>query len=145
MKKIKHFFFRKKKILNIKYKSSPSSERLVDKQLSVSDRKNFRIKLKNSTYYFKSGLVDQHDHYLISPEDGREIRMDFDRPLKLQQPDGTSAYFTLHEDFLYFVNKNNGIYLIIALILHVMVITFAFNWNSDQPSLETTPDKNSEY
>ena len=114
-------FFKKKKLLNVKYKRTPASERLLDTQFSITDRDVFRVNLKNSTYHFTRS-DDGNTFYISGSADSRGTLIEFGRPVKLVHADGTPLYFTLHEDFLYSIDYDYGTYVILAIFLHALFV-----------------------
>jgi outer membrane biosynthesis protein TonB len=115
-------FFKKKKLLNIKYKRTPSSKRLLDKQFSIADSNRFRISIKDMVYYFNR--MDENSPYNISTDQNvRGSVIDFGKTIKLKHKDGTDIYFTLHEDFLYSLDYDNTSYALFALVMNVLLFS----------------------
>lgn len=113
-------FFNKKKLLNIKYKRTPQSRRLLDKQFSIADSNRFRISIKNSVYYFNR-LDDKSPYHISTDQNNRGSMIDFGKTIKLKHKDTTDIYFTLHEDFLYSIDYDNTAYGAVALLLNIFL------------------------
>lgn len=121
-------FFKKKKLLNIKYKRTPQSKRLLDKQFSIADSNSFRIGFKDSVYYFNRS-DEKSTYHISSSENARGTMIDFGKTIKLKHKDSTDIYFTLHEDFLYSIDYSNTAYGMFALVFNV-VLLFAIQFAS---------------
>jgi outer membrane biosynthesis protein TonB len=113
-------FFKKKKLLNIKYKRTTDSRRLLDKQFSIADSNRFRISIKDSVYFFNR-LDDKSPYHISTDQNNRGSLIDFGKTIKLKHQDGTDIYFTLHEDFLYSIDYDNSAYALFAIVANIFL------------------------
>lgn len=109
---------KKKKLLNVRYKRTPKSKRLLDKQFSFNDEDRFRISIKERVFSFMR--PDGQSGYQIT--NGKTIRgtlIGYGKSVRVDHPDGTAIYFTLHEDFLYALDYDKWTYGAIALCVNI--------------------------
>lgn len=113
-------FFKKKKLLNIKYKRTAESKRFLDKQFSIADSNRFRVSIKDCNYNFHRAEEGQ-SYYLTHDENMKGSLVDFGKTMKVRHRDGTYVYFTLHEDFLYSLDYDNTAYALFAVVVNFLL------------------------
>ncbi len=108
---------KKKKLLNVKYKRRKDSLRLLDKQFSVTDSKQFKINIKGTNYFFKK--IGKKGNYDVYGDDKKIRSINVGSSLRMKHTDGSDIYFDLYEDFLYALDYGMYAYVACSLILNL--------------------------
>jgi len=114
-------FFKKKKLLNVKYKRTVDSVRLLDKQFSITDHLHFKINIKDVTYYFYRRDSTMPFQITLNVDVLKGTPAHFGRTVKIKHRDGTFVYFTLHEDFLYSIDYDTFSYASIICLCYFVL------------------------
>ncbi|MCB9091744.1 MAG: energy transducer TonB [Halobacteriovoraceae bacterium] len=111
-------FFKKKKLLNVKYKRKPDSVRLLDKQFSITDRSYFKINVKGTNYYFQKTSED--NSFYLHADGQKNTTIPIGGSVKLQHKDGTEIFFDLYQDFMYSIDYGLWNYIAFSVVLNLI-------------------------